>query len=479
MSQARFTSSTKNETIGRQLLAAKHSRHHLVILGSLAAAIFIGLSVLPSEEVEANRQAAAIDLTFQESTNRLSHEPAATLTDANRETTPAKDSPENSSDPADALTWSTATVRSGSNLSTMFQQVSLSARDVYRLMSSSPLTKPLTRMRPGEELLFGLNESGSLGQLIYNKSRLESYVFTEQRETDGPAFSAEHVVRQPEVINSYRESTIDDSLFLAGERADLPHNTIMEIANIFGWDVDFALDIRKGDKFSVLYEEKYLDGEKIGTGNILVAEFTNQGKSFQAVRYEDSKGVASYYTPDGMSMRKAFLRAPLDFTRISSNFNLRRMHPIHKSIRAHRGVDYAAPRGTPIFASGEGKVIASAYSKANGNYVFIQHGQGYTTKYLHLDKRTVKRGQHVKQRQVIGTLGSTGYATGPHLHYEFLVNGVHRNPRTVSLPEAQPIDPAEKSRFVSATKTLMTRLAKNRQSFRVALLTEKNPSQAD
>jgi len=243
--------------------------------------------------------------------------------------------------------------------------------------------------------------------------------------------------------------------------------------------VDFALDIRKGDKFSVLYEEKYLDGEKIGTGNILVAEFTNRGNTFQAVRYEDSKGVASYFTPDGMNMRKAFLRAPLDFTRISSNFNLRRMHPIHKSIRAHRGVDYAAPRGTPIFASGEGKVIASAYSKANGNYVFIQHGQGYTTKYLHLDKRTVKRGQHVKQRQVIGTLGSTGYATGPHLHYEFLVNGVHRNPRTVSLPEAEPIDPTEKSRFVSATKTLMNRLAQNRQSFRVALLTDKKPTQAD
>ena len=169
MSQASFSSSTKNETIGRQLLAGKHSRHHLAILGSLAAAIFIGLSVLPSEEVEANRQAADIDLTFQESTNRLSHEPTATLTDANGKTTPVEERAEESTDQADTLTWSTTTVRNGSNLSTMFQQVSLSARDVHRLMSSSPLTKPLTRMRPGEELLFGLNGSGSLGQLITKK----------------------------------------------------------------------------------------------------------------------------------------------------------------------------------------------------------------------------------------------------------------------------------------------------------------------
>ncbi|WP_438951715.1 peptidoglycan DD-metalloendopeptidase family protein [Porticoccus sp.] len=475
MSQATFSSSTKSETIRQQLLMGKHSHRHLVILGSLAAAIFIGLSVLPSEEVEANRQMTTVDLSFQEDSHLLAREPTDAIeTDGIEGAHEAEDDRQ-----TDMLSWSTATVRSGSNLSTIFQQVSLGASEVHRLMTSSPLTKPLANMRPGEELLFGLNESGSLGQLIYNKSKLESYVFTEQADTESPAFSAEHVVRQPDVVNAYRESTIEDSLFLAGERAELPHNVIMEVANIFGWDIDFALDIRKGDQFSVLYEEKYLDGEKIGTGNILVAEFTNQGSTFQAVRYEDSAGVANYYTPDGMSMRKAFLRAPLDFTRISSNFNLRRMHPIHKSIRAHRGVDYVAPRETPIFASGKGKVIASAYSKANGNYVFIQHGQGYTTKYLHLDKRTVKQGQHVKQRQVIGTLGSTGYSTGPHLHYEFLVNGVHQNPRTVSLPKALPIDPAEKNRFASTTKTLMTRLAQNRQSFRLALLTDKNPAQVD
>ena len=158
-------------------------------------------------------------------------------------------------------------------------------------------------------------------------------------------------------------------------------------------------------------------------------------------------------------MRKAFLRAPLDIFRISSGFNLKRKHPIHKMIKAHRGVDYAAPRGTPVFSAGDGKVIAAGYSKANGNYVFVQHGQTYVTKYLHLDKKKVRKGQTVKQRQTIGTVGSTGYATGPHLHYEFLVNGVHRNPRTVKLPQANPISTNELAAFKLATTPVLTQLA--------------------
>lgn len=176
-------------------------------------------------------------------------------------------------------------------------------------------------------------------------------------------------------------------------------------------------------------------------------------------------------------MRKAFLRAPLDFTRVSSSFNMKRLHPVFKTLRPHRGIDYAAQRGTPVYAAGDGKVTASGYSKANGNYVFIQHGQRYTTKYLHLNKRSVKTGQTVRQRQVIGTVGSTGYATGPHLHYEFLVNGVHRNPRTVPLPKALPIDKAERAAFETATVALMDQLASHQQSTQLAMLSEQNQQQ--
>ena len=213
--------------------------------------------------------------------------------------------------------------------------------------------------------------------------------------------------------------------------------------------MDFVYDPRKGDSFDLLYEEKYLDGEKIGDGNILVASYTNQGNVYQAFRYEAKNGKSGYFNEEGLSMRKAFLRAPLDFARISSGFNLRRFHPVHKKIRAHRGIDYVAPTGTPVFAAGDGRIWKSGFSRANGNYVFINHPGGYTTKYLHLHKRYVRGGQKVLQKEIIGTVGTTGYSTGPHLHYEFLVNGVHRNPRTIlnKLPTAKPVPKTEQERF--------------------------------
>jgi murein DD-endopeptidase MepM/ murein hydrolase activator NlpD len=185
----------------------------------------------------------------------------------------------------------------------------------------------------------------------------------------------------------------------------------------------------------MIYEKKYIEGEYIGTGNILAAEFVNQNELFQAVRFTDDE----YYTPDGKSMRKTFLRAPVSFKYISSNFKRKRFHPVQKRWKAHRGVDYAAKTGTPVVAAGNGKVTHSAYNKYNGHYVFIQHGNGIVTKYFHFSKRAVKKGQRVKQGQLIGKVGATGLAAGPHLHYEFLLNGVHRNPRTVKLPDAKPI----------------------------------------
>ena len=266
------------------------------------------------------------------------------------------------------------------------------------------------------------------------------------------------MVREADVLPTLRSGVIEDSLFLSGQRAQLPDRIIMELANIFGWDIDFIFDIREGDSFALIYEEKYLDGELLGSGNILAAKFVNRGKVYRAVRFEDQHGDAAYYSAEGISMRKAFLRAPLDVFRISSGFNLKRKHPIHKMIKAHRGVDYAAPTGTPVFAAGDGKVIESGFSSANGNYVFIKHGQTYITKYLHLHKRSVKTGDSVKQRQVIGSVGATGYATGPHLHYEFLVNGVHRNPRTVPLPQATPVPVEDQLAFERFATPLLQQL---------------------
>ena len=371
------------------------------------------------------------------------------------------------------LQWRTEKVGNGDNLSTLYQRANLSAVDVYQI-SSSPKGKSLSNLYPGESLRFGTDESNELREVHYAKSLLETHVFTRQ----GTGYTAEKRLREPEILLAYREGVIQDSLYLSGKRANLPDKLIMEMANIFGWDIDFVFDIRPGDSFSLLYEERFIDGEKLSVGKIIAGSFTNRKKTLNAVRYTDSTGTSDYFTPEGLSMRKTFLRTPLDIFRISSGFNLRRKHPIHKKIMAHRGVDYAAPRGTPVYAAGAGKVIEAGYSKANGNYVFLQHGQTYVTKYLHLNKKKVRKGQAVKQKQLIGTVGSTGYSTGPHLHYEFLVNGVHRNPRTVKLPQAKPIVTSEKIAFQAAITPILVELAQYQQRTQLALK-ESVPSNAN
>ena len=371
------------------------------------------------------------------------------------------------------LQWRTEKVGNGDNLSTLYQRANFSAVDVYQI-SSSPKGKSLSNLYPGESLRFGTDESNELREVHYAKSLLETHIFTRQ----GTGYTAEKRLREPEILLAYREGVIQDSLYLSGKRANLPDKLIMEMANIFGWDIDFVFDIRPGDSFSLLYEDRFIDGQKLSAGKIIAASFTNRKKTLNAVRYTDSNGTSDYFTPKGLSMRKTFLRTPLDIFRISSGFNLRRKHPIHKKIMAHRGVDYAAPRGTPVYAAGAGKVIEAGYSKANGNYVFLQHGQTYVTKYLHLNKKKVRKGQAVKQKQLIGTVGSTGYSTGPHLHYEFLVNGVHRNPRTVKLPQAKPIVTSEKIAFQAAIAPILVELAQYQQRTQLALK-ESVPSNAN
>jgi murein DD-endopeptidase MepM/ murein hydrolase activator NlpD len=234
---------------------------------------------------------------------------------------------------------------------------------------------------------------------------------------------------------------------------------VMNLANLFGWDIDFVLDIREGDRFYLVYEKIYRDGNFLRDGEILGASFFNQGEKFQAIRF-DIDGRVQYFSPDGQNMRKAFLRAPLNFSYVSSNFNPKRYHPILKRVKAHNGIDYKAPKGTPVYTSGDGKVIRSAYSKYNGHHVFVQHANSIVTKYLHFTKRAVNQGQRVKQGQVIGYVGSTGLAQAPHLHYEFLLNGVHRNPRTVSLPIADPLGESQLVEFRQKSAPVLSQLSR-------------------
>lgn len=359
--------------------------------------------------------------------------------------------------------WQKESVNQGDNLSLIFKRIDLSPQMVHKVITLDENTKILKKLKPGEVIHYQLNNAKQLVSLKYTINLQNTLYVNRHSVGDTYEYSSEIINKSIEHRTAYISGIIEDSLYLSGKRAGLTDRLVINLANIFAWDLDFILDIRKNDSFSLLYEEKYLDGELIGNGNIIAAEFINRGQTYRAIRYTDSKNNTNYYSESGLSMRKAFLRAPVDFRYISDSFNPKRFHPVQKRIKPHRGIDYAAPVGTPIRASGDGKVIASGYNRFNGKYVFIQHGNNIVTKYLHLSKRTVSRGKRVKQGQTIGKLGSTGMVTGPHLHYEFVVNGVHRNPRTVKLPKADPIRKSEKANFLKASEMLVAQLESRKQ----------------
>jgi len=354
--------------------------------------------------------------------------------------------------------WQEVVVQKGQTLSGIFKQLGFGAGLLHRIVTLDKNTRKLARIYPGASLFVLREANGKLAALKYPLSETTDLVVRQE----GDALRSELIEHPLEIQLEKATGVIEHSLFGAGKAAGLSDNMVMKLANIFGWDIDFVLDIRKGDRFSVIYEKIYKDGEFLRDGRILAASFTNQGETFRSVYYDPDGDPATddgnYYTPEGRSMKKAFLRAPLNFSYISSSFNPRRLHPILKRVRPHNGIDYRAPRGTPVYAAGDGKVIRSAYSKYNGNHVFIQHPNGIVTKYLHFTKRKVRKGQRVKQGQVIGTVGSTGLASGPHLHYEFLVNGVHRNPRTVKLPKADPLPKARLADFQRFAAPLLAEL---------------------
>jgi len=367
---------------------------------------------------------------------------------------PVPDSQVYSQESQDTTQWHMKDVKPGDTLAQLFANQGLSPQVLYQLTQTEH-GKSLNQLHPGDKVGFDLEE-GKLKQFRLEKSLFESYVFA---NTDA-GFESQQIMLEPDVVETFAQGSIHSSLFESGMDAGMSNNIIMQLATIFGWDVDFALDIRQGDNFSLIYEEKYLDGEKVGDGDILVARFENQGKTYTAVRYEDGNGYSQYFTPSGLSMRKAFLRTPVDFTRISSRFNLKRKHPILHRIRAHKGVDYAARRGTPIRAAGDGKVIFAGRKGGYGKVLILQHGTSYTTLYAHLQAfgRGVRVGKRVKQGQTVAYVGSSGLASGPHLHYEFRVNGVHRDPLRVRLPHAKPIAPEQKDTFMHHAKIMVMRL---------------------
>ncbi len=353
--------------------------------------------------------------------------------------------------------WQTHSIKSGDTLASIFNQAGLSAATTYKIANLNDQTKKLTKIKPGESISLLIDDEESLVSLKYQPDLTRTLVIRAQESGE---FTSEMQHHPLEPVPVYRSGSIKSSLFEAAAESNISESIIMELAGIFGWDIDFSLDIREGDQFGIVYNELYKDGSKIRDGDILAAEFINQGKLYQAVRYTDPKGESGYFSPDGKSMRKAFLRSPVEFSRISSRFTSKRWHPVLSKWRSHKGVDYAAPRGTPVRASGDGKISFRGTQGGYGKTIFIQHGSAYTTVYAHLNAfaRGATNGKRVKQGQVIGYVGSTGLASGPHLHYEFRVNGVHRNPLTVKLPDAEPIDKAYTQHFHKHTRSFLSML---------------------
>lgn len=456
-----------------------YPKSHLLAASGVAALLSLALLVFPSSEVEAKR--TTLNLELESNTDRLLQEkddllpqsvtnssdegtPFAQVEGASDDNTAEQDSDKPGASVADAdikpvdPEWKTISVASGDTLSTVFTKAGLSTSAMHDMLTSSKDAKRFTHLKVGQEVKLKLDPKGELQALRVKQSELETIGL--DKTDKGYSFKREKA--QIDLHTAYAPS----SLFVAGRNAGLPYNLVTSLSNIFGYDIDFALDLREGDEFDVIYEQHKVNGKQVATGNILAARFVNRGKTYTAVRYTNKQGNTSYYRADGSSMRKAFIRTPVDFARISSRFSLGRRHPILNKIRAHKGVDYAAPIGTPIKATGDGKILEAGRKGGYGNAVVIQHGQRYRTIYGHMSRfaKGIRAGTSVKQGQIIGYVGMTGLATGPHLHYEFQINGRHVDPLSAKLPMADPLGGADRKRFMAQTQPMIARMDQEKKT---------------
>ncbi|WP_043114522.1 OapA family protein [Solimonas soli] len=375
-----------------------------------------------------------------------------------------------------ASEWTTVVVRRGETLSDIFAKQDLGLSEAVAIVGLGGDAARLRNLKAGDKLSLRKTEDDQLDELNYEFD--ETHTLQVRRSDNG--FESLTIEAEIERHPAQLTGVITSSLFAAAQKAGLSNRLVMELADIFGYDIDFALDLRSGDRFSVVYDQLYKDGQKLRDGDIVAAEFVNQGKTYRAMRYVDADGNATYYTPEGESFRKAFIRTPVDFIRISSGFSLGRRHPILNTIRAHKGVDYAAAIGTPVRATGDGIVDFVGVKSGYGNVVTIRHGAKYSTLYGHLSRfrAGLKAGQRVRQGQLIAYVGMTGLATGPHLHYEFRVNGVHQNPLTVALPRANPLPRSVVAQWRMDNATALAQLDAMSHSQQTALATLAAPPPA-
>jgi murein DD-endopeptidase MepM/ murein hydrolase activator NlpD len=351
--------------------------------------------------------------------------------------------------------WQTVTVKPGQTLGDIFAALELPASTMHRLLNHPGAREPLTRIRPGTQFHFQLGAPGELRAVRFDRDEASRVTLTLEGEAVREEIAQRDIQRRIQIAGG----EIEGSLFGAGTKAGLSNGAIVELAKVFGYDIDFAQDLRVGDQFSVVYEEIYRDGERLRAGDILAATFVNQGKRYTAFRYEFADGRIEHFDADGRPLKKSFLRIPIEFARISSLFSAARKHPVLGRTRAHKGVDYAAGSGTPIMTAGDGRISFAGWKSGYGRTVIVDHGRGYTTLYGHMSRfGKARTGGRVRQGEVIGYVGATGLATGPHLHYEFRINGVHRDPLKVTLPKPEPLPRTELARFRLQTQPMLAKL---------------------
>jgi murein DD-endopeptidase MepM/ murein hydrolase activator NlpD len=340
-------------------------------------------------------------------------------------------------------------------LDAIFRRMALDIADLAAIRRLPGIRQSLDLLKPGDAIKV-THTAGGIRELTRKVS--ETQTLEVVREEAG--FAAKLIDDPVQAQVRVAGARIDTSLFEAAEAAGVSDTLTLKLADVFAWDIDFVLDIREGDRFTAVYEQIYQDGKYLRDGELLAAEFVNNGKVYRAVRFIAESGAASYYSPDGQAMRKAFLRAPVEFTRVSSVFNPHRMHPILNRIRGHMGTDYAAPTGTPVHAAGDGRISFAGWRGGYGNSLVLAHSHSVSTLYGHLSRfaKHVHVGTYLQQGDVIGYVGMTGLATGPHLHYEYLVNGVHKNPQTVHLPGAEPLHAQALERFRRTAAPLLAQL---------------------
>ncbi|WP_109124735.1 peptidoglycan DD-metalloendopeptidase family protein [Dyella sp. C11] len=340
--------------------------------------------------------------------------------------------------------WHIVQVQPGQTLSDLFQSQGLSLTDVQHVVDQSGDAKALHHISPGQEFDFLLDSDGSLKGIRFDKDEAKRTVM----RFDGDKATVVAESRDVERREHVAHGTIDSSLFAAGSKAGMSNQMVLKLAELFKYDIDFVQDLREGDSFTVIYDDVYRDGAYLHEGDIVAAEFVNDGERYTAYRFKKDDGSYGWFSEDGRPIQKSFLRIPVDFTRISSQFSAARMHPILGLMRAHQGVDYAAPTGTPIHAAGDGVIKFKGWMNGYGKFVIVQHNGSISTAYGHMSKfANEKVGQHVSQGEVIGYVGMTGLATGPHLHYEFRVNNVQRDPQKVTLPKPEPLPAVQMAKF--------------------------------